>query len=123
MRGARYVDEFSIPASFLKERCQEGCVVRRLFDVKEQADDNITRGQLVFTEIPATDPERACRFYAILLQRPLTKGDRGPNPIWVLPHAVLRFGYEDREGATSTRGVYPLGLWFWGKVWTLVSLL
>lgn len=34
---------------------------------------------------------------------------------------ILRFGYEDRQGATSARSVHPLGLWFWGKVWTLVA--
>jgi predicted DNA-binding transcriptional regulator YafY len=34
---------------------------------------------------------------------------------------VLRFGYEDRQGATTERSVHPLGLWFWGKVWTLVA--
>ena len=35
--------------------------------------------------------------------------------------AILRFGYEDRQGATTERSVHPLGLWFWGKVWTLVA--
>lgn len=34
---------------------------------------------------------------------------------------IVRFGYEDREGAASERSVHPLGLWFWGKVWTLVA--
>lgn len=34
---------------------------------------------------------------------------------------ILRFGYEDRQGATTARRVHPLGLWFWGKVWTLVA--
>jgi len=34
---------------------------------------------------------------------------------------ILRFGYEDRQGATTERRVHPLGLWFWGKVWTLVA--
>ncbi|TPG12024.1 helix-turn-helix transcriptional regulator [Sphingomonas oligophenolica] len=35
--------------------------------------------------------------------------------------AILRFGYADRQGATTERRVHPLGLWFWGKVWTLVA--
>ena len=35
--------------------------------------------------------------------------------------AVLRFGYEDQWGATTERSVHPLGLWFWGKVWTMVA--
>ncbi|RYY25195.1 MAG: YafY family transcriptional regulator [Sphingomonadales bacterium] len=34
---------------------------------------------------------------------------------------ILRFGYKDREGAITERCVHPLGLWFWGKVWTLVA--
>ena len=34
---------------------------------------------------------------------------------------ILRFRYEDREGAMTSRSVQPLGLWFWGKVWTLVA--
>lgn len=57
-----------------------------------------TNGQIVFTEIPASDPERACRFYETLLQAPLTKEEGGPNPIWVLPHA---------EGAHATGHIYP----------------
>ncbi|WP_454761069.1 VOC family protein [Caulobacter segnis] len=43
--------------------------------------------QIVFTEIPASDPERACRFYETLLQGEVTRADGGPNPIWMLPHA------------------------------------
>jgi predicted DNA-binding transcriptional regulator YafY len=34
---------------------------------------------------------------------------------------VLGFGYEDRQGAITERSVHPLGLWFWGKVWTLLA--
>ena len=34
---------------------------------------------------------------------------------------VLRFGYEDQHGVLTDRSVHPLGLWFWGKVWTLVA--
>lgn len=34
---------------------------------------------------------------------------------------IMRFDYEDREGALTQRCVHPLGLWFWGKVWTLVA--
>jgi len=33
----------------------------------------------------------------------------------------LRLGYSDAEGAVTDRVVWPLGLWFWGKVWTLVG--
>lgn len=33
----------------------------------------------------------------------------------------LELAYHDGEGAASRRMVRPLGLWFWGKVWTLVA--
>ncbi|MDA0786950.1 MAG: YafY family protein [Proteobacteria bacterium] len=33
----------------------------------------------------------------------------------------LRIAYADAEGHTSKRVIRPLGLWFWGKVWTLVA--
>jgi uncharacterized protein len=45
------------------------------------------QAQIVFTEIPAADPERACKFYETLLQAPLVRNDNGPNPMWMLPHA------------------------------------
>ncbi|MFC6488584.1 helix-turn-helix transcriptional regulator [Nitratireductor sp. GCM10026969] len=34
---------------------------------------------------------------------------------------VLRLDYRDEAGRTTQRDVRPLGLWFWGKVWTLVA--
>ena len=34
---------------------------------------------------------------------------------------IVSFGYQDQQGATTQRRVHPLGLWFWGKVWTLVA--
>lgn len=34
---------------------------------------------------------------------------------------VLSFAYKDEKGAATTREVHPLGLWFWGKVWTLIA--
>jgi predicted DNA-binding transcriptional regulator YafY len=33
----------------------------------------------------------------------------------------LTLGYRDAEGVATERIVRPLGLWFWGKVWTLVA--
>lgn len=33
----------------------------------------------------------------------------------------LRIAYTDEAGAATDRAVRPLGLWFWGKVWTLVA--
>lgn len=57
-----------------------------------------SRGQVVFTEIPVENPERACRFYEALLQGRLTRDDGGPNPVWMLPHAA---------GAHATGHIYP----------------
>jgi len=34
---------------------------------------------------------------------------------------VLALSYRDEEGQETSRAVRPLGLWFWGKVWTLVA--
>ncbi|MEX0954176.1 MAG: YafY family protein [Rhizobiaceae bacterium] len=34
---------------------------------------------------------------------------------------VLCFRYNDEAGRGTERDVRPLGLWFWGKVWTLVA--
>ncbi|MBV1867869.1 MAG: YafY family transcriptional regulator [Marinosulfonomonas sp.] len=33
----------------------------------------------------------------------------------------LQIGYRDGEGLVTQRTIRPLGLWFWGKVWTLVA--
>lgn len=54
--------------------------------------------QIVFTEIPASDPERASKFYETFLQAPLVKDDSGPNPIWMFPYA---------EGGHPAGHVYP----------------
>ena len=32
---------------------------------------------------------------------------------------VIRFGYTRADGASSVRDAWPLGLFFWGSVWTL----
>ena len=34
---------------------------------------------------------------------------------------LLTLDYADEAGARTERVVRPLGLWFWGKVWTLVA--
>ena len=36
-------------------------------------------------------------------------------------HTVVHLGYRDEAGAASERPVRPLGLVYWGKVWTLVA--
>lgn len=34
---------------------------------------------------------------------------------------IIKVEYEDDQGSSTNRNVHPLGLWFWGKVWTLVG--
>ena len=34
---------------------------------------------------------------------------------------VLAFDYRDENGTGTNREVQPLGLWFWGKTWTLMA--
>jgi predicted DNA-binding transcriptional regulator YafY len=34
---------------------------------------------------------------------------------------VISIDYSDEAGKNSRRDIRPLGLWFWGKVWTLVA--
>ncbi len=34
---------------------------------------------------------------------------------------IVSFAYHDENGAATRRDVQPLGLWFWGTVWTLVG--
>ncbi|MEM9796335.1 MAG: YafY family protein [Pseudomonadota bacterium] len=36
-------------------------------------------------------------------------------------HCYLSFPYQDAQGRQTVRQVRPLGLWFWGKVWTMVA--
>ena len=36
-------------------------------------------------------------------------------------HRRLDIGYADEGGNVTERTIRPLGLWFWGKVWTLVA--
>jgi predicted DNA-binding transcriptional regulator YafY len=59
------------------------------------------------------------------------------SPMWVVSDAeriaidlieraverrdVLTLDYKDEAGRSSARDVRPLGLWFWGKVWTLIA--
>lgn len=54
--------------------------------------------QIVFTEIPAADPERAAAFYGTLLGGAPTRIDGGANPIWMLPHV---------EGGHAAGHIYP----------------
>ena len=35
--------------------------------------------------------------------------------------AIIEISYQDQNDALTKRSLRPLGLWFWGKVWTLVA--
>lgn len=35
-------------------------------------------------------------------------------------HTRLRINYEDEKGQQTARTIRPLGVWFWGKVWTAI---
>lgn len=55
-----------------------------------------------------------------------TMSDSDRERLDALEHAVenrdgLKIAYTDLEGAATGRNIRPLGLWFWGKVWTLVA--
>jgi predicted DNA-binding transcriptional regulator YafY len=39
----------------------------------------------------------------------------------VAARRMLRLDYRDEAGAATLRDVRPLGLWFWGRVWTLIA--
>src|SRR3982750_693077 len=39
----------------------------------------------------------------------------------ILEHRKARFDYTREDGAASARTVWPLGLYYWGAVWTLVA--
>lgn len=39
----------------------------------------------------------------------------------VLGREVLRIAYTAEGGQATRRDIRPLGLWFWGKVWTLIA--
>ncbi len=74
--------------------------------------------------LPEADRDRARRTEIRAFAPGMTPELR--RRIDTLKHAVearqcLTFGYSDAEGRATDRTVRPLGLWFWGKVWTLVA--
>lgn len=75
--------------------------------------------------LPDTVRRRAERVrVSALTSRPLTQETR--RTIDTLEAAVeavhrVRLSYVDEGGAATLRDVRPVGLWFWGQVWTLVG--
>lgn len=75
--------------------------------------------------LPAADRDRAALVPVHALARPVMT-DALRALIDQLERAVddrvrLRIGYRDDSGAETVRSLRPLGLWFWGEVWTLVA--
>lgn len=81
---------------------------------------------LVKIELVLPEAERARVARTTIFAPPMELTDQVRALIDLIERAVeardiLRFGYEDQLGVTTDRLVHPLGLWFWGKVWTLVA--
>lgn len=69
------------------------------------------RYRVARTEIHAPDGMMAAgdRVHFDVLERAADRAD------------VVSIHYRDEQGTQSERDIRPLGLWFWGKVWTLVA--
>ncbi len=50
-----------------------------------------------------------------------TRADLDRCEAAVNARSLLRIDYADEEGRKTSRDVEPLGLYFWGKVWTLIA--
>jgi predicted DNA-binding transcriptional regulator YafY len=85
------------------------------------AADALAKIELV---LPAIVRDRAANTHVFAPPMELTDEVRGLIDLIqgaIEARDILRFGYEDRQGVVTERSVQPLGLWFWGKVWTLVA--
>ncbi len=81
---------------------------------------------LIKIELVLPPAERQRIANATVFAPPMELGDDVRERIDVIEkaieaHEILCFGYADQYGARTQRRVQPLGLWFWGKVWTLVA--
>lgn len=81
---------------------------------------------LVKIELVLPDREKRRVATSSVFAPPLDLGDEVRAVIDMVEAAIeaceiLRFDYRDAQGATTARRVHPLGLWFWGKVWTMVA--
>ncbi len=95
--------------------------------VKRLADPKLAHaaGQAL-EKIAAALPERlrdtpeTTNLYAPLIHEPdQVMEDMGRLRIAIDGKTKVRFGYTRADGTPSTRTVWPLGLFFWGSVWTL----
>ncbi|HTV70638.1 MAG TPA: YafY family protein [Rhizobiaceae bacterium] len=102
--GARMVRAFGGAAM---ARAAEEALVKIGAVLPEGEKDRIDRTQIHAPMWVVTDADRG---RIDLIERAVEQRD------------VLTLDYNDEQGrATAGRDVRPLGLWFWGKVWTLVA--
>ncbi|EKF40499.1 helix-turn-helix transcriptional regulator [Nitratireductor indicus] len=101
--GARMVRAFGGAAM---ARAAEEALVKIGTVLPEQERDRIDRTEIHTPRWVVSDTDRQT---IDALERAVEKRE------------VLRLDYNDEAGRGSERDVRPLGLWFWGKVWTLVA--
>ncbi len=75
-------------------------------------------------EVALPDQLRARVSDAMLFAPKLPASDRAAVQLSTLRRAIhdnhkVRVGYSDRNGAATSRTLWPLGLFFWGSTWTL----
>ncbi|MEO3389127.1 YafY family protein [Mesorhizobium sp. CAU 1741] len=101
--GARMVRAFG---GAQMARAAEEALVKIGAVLPEQEKARIARTEI---HMPGWVVDDATRRSIDLLERAIEARD------------VLSLNYKDEAGKGSMRDVRPLGLWFWGKVWTLVA--
>ncbi len=81
-----------------------------LIKIQAVLPDN-AKGQIAQTEIHAPDfmMHQDVRERFDLLEQAADK------------RRIVEIGYQDADGTSTARRIRPLGLWFWGKVWTLAA--
>lgn len=101
--GARMVRAFGGAAM---ARAADEALVKIGAVLPESEKDRISRTEIHTPMWVVTDTDRS---KIDLLERAVEKRD------------VLTLDYRDEAGRSTGRDVRPLGLWFWGKVWTLAA--
>lgn len=101
--GARMVRAFG---GATMARAAEEALVKIGAVLPDSEKDRINRTEIHSPLWVVTDADRAA---IDLIERAIDSRD------------VLVFDYTNEQGRISARHVRPLGLWFWGKVWTLAG--
>jgi predicted DNA-binding transcriptional regulator YafY len=101
--GARMVRAFGGAAM---ARAADEALVKIGAVLPENEKDRIAKTEIHTPMWVVTDADRA---NIDLLERAVERRD------------VLTLDYRDEAGRSTARDVRPLGLWFWGKVWTLAA--